>query len=267
MGDYDTRFYKPYKPPRIYGHVPDNYDGPIYYRVAQQYGKRIGNSPVGIEGHYDGPGAHKPPNNFIASVLYDMLEGYHVRSSPVLFDEQGGLRDLWKQPLSGVVSRKAPKKWPEFAYGISLVSERVHDIIERHEPGMHVFIPVDVSTDGNSLRQYVFINRGGSKHTMLARDGDMVGHRVFEKENGDFSLSAIPNYGAQYIAEKEEDYYFFYLRRNTVDDQKVFFITETYSDVFSPDVVDEMGDVLPPWMGFYPIGVKDELVEVGDVVI
>src|SRR5262249_61150481 len=89
-------------PPRINGQVPDDYRGPLYYRVQSltYYG---GKKPLHALLSYEDRGVRRR----LAKVD---LSRAALRRDPVLCDADGDLRAEWRPPVKARVGGAPPKE-------------------------------------------------------------------------------------------------------------------------------------------------------------
>jgi hypothetical protein len=118
------------KPPRIRGKVPDDYRGPLYYRMAtfSYYGdKKPLHSMLNFEDR-------KVP----ARLARVDIGRAASRNDAVLCDTNGELLAEWRTPIKAKLKASAPKSWVEFAGTfMTTVSPRIRDIVEEFAPGIH----------------------------------------------------------------------------------------------------------------------------------
>src|SRR5262249_5103509 len=150
-------------PPRINGQVPDDYRGPLYYRVQSltYYG---GKKPLHALLSYEDRGVRRR----LAKVD---LSRAALRRDPVLCDADSDLRAEWRAPIKGQVWAAPRKNWEEFD---RIVSSRVRDVIEEFAPGIHYFVPVDIDDRQGGFRAYFFFCGLGWTRDVVAAEASGI---------------------------------------------------------------------------------------------
>jgi hypothetical protein len=135
-----------YKPPRIVGEVPADYEGPVFYRIANV------SSPSASFGFKGWSNAEKLIWERLPNIAY--LGELGLEPGRIL-DEQGQLLPEFAEPIKAKVdTRRKSADWELRTYP-PLVSDRVKEIIDEFEPGKAVFIPIDAAwPDGRIDRYY-----------------------------------------------------------------------------------------------------------------
>lgn len=182
------------------------------------------------------------------------------RESPVLFDEIGNLKKEWNNPLTAYMKKGMSTKWNELEGGGNIVfsSPRFRDIVEYIEPGVHIFIPVDVECiDQGNFRTYVFFAGHVSMGNGLALKANGIDYRL--SENGKPILTSPQqlnwiNYGGK------SDCRFSYLNINDIDSYHLQYAGRAHM-ILSDTLVKRLGDILHPGLGFIPMGVVHETLE------
>jgi hypothetical protein len=136
------------KPIRTAGTVPAEYRGPVWYRTAEDTSSPAPRSRFRF----------RDDKARLERLLNARNRGRHVLGSGLVVDESGALLPEWQTPLTAeLIGSGRPDRVEYnriFEAGV-LVSERVHDAIAALEPGRHIFVPVDVASEGRMLRNYV----------------------------------------------------------------------------------------------------------------
>jgi hypothetical protein len=169
-----------------------------------------------------------------------------------LTDERGELRDKWRQPLPARIPKSAPKSWPEFGVGgtLTIVSQRIRDLIEELEPGAHFFIPIDAEqSDASVLRLYAFFIGVVPTRTALSMDANGIAYST-----SDFDGSPVFS-RPEWLMRPSE--HFGYLDPKVVDGHAILKDTASLC-IFSAELVNGLGDVLPKGLAFVPMGVAAE---------
>ncbi len=130
---------------KVKDNSPPSYVGPKFYRFFHNVRSR-GGRPFMVE--YDPSDAER------AQVLFDHRVRYHsILSSGLIVDEGRNLLPGWRVPLKAELAKGAEVSY-EFAPA-GFASERVRDVIEEFDPGLHVFFPIDLTLpDGTIQRWY-----------------------------------------------------------------------------------------------------------------
>jgi hypothetical protein len=222
--------------------LPAGYSGEIFYGVrglTNDTPRFLRASPVIFE--------RKEPGQAISTA--NDIQAAH-RMAPQLFDDQGGLLPEFRQPLKGKMRSGSPRRLPEWCVGMffyRLVSERVREIIERHEPGKNLFLPVDVEHDRETQRHYLFYIQLDHIAHALAFRANGVEPRISDQGNPFWN---------DWRFEVDGQPRFLYLIRAAIGRRKVYL--SSHGIFLSKDLVEELGDVLPDALAFQPLGVVDE---------
>lgn len=228
------------KPARIRGTVPNDYRGPLYYRVATfsyQGNKKGLHELVSFE-----------DRKAVARLAKVDIGRAAQRNDVVLCDANGELLPEWRTPLKAKLKGSAGKtrNWVEFAATfMSTVSPRIKDIIEEFAPGIHYFIPVDVDDgQGGSFRAFFFVCGAGwfGRATALEASG-------FTETTTTFAGEVVPAPPDLIGSER-----FAYLDAAVIGRTPLFYDGEL-SFVFCADLVERLGDILPSGKAFVPMGV------------
>jgi hypothetical protein len=88
-----------------------------------------------------------------AQVLFDHRVRYHsILSSGLIVDEGRNLLPEWQVPLKAKLAKGAEASY-EFAPG-GLASERVRDLIESLDPGLHIFLPIALTLPDGAVERW-----------------------------------------------------------------------------------------------------------------
>lgn len=228
------------RPPRIAGEAPPDYTGPLFYRTAAPtyaVPKSLWGAPVRFE--------ERDLTDLFASV--GLLEAAQ-RVTPKLFDGEGALLARFRAPLRARLRPGLPKARPEWhrVNALVYVSERVRDIVERHEPGINLFVPIDAEGDEGLERLYLLLPQ--SFHLAGPFAFAANGVTVYHTDAGD-PFGMLPPGG--------EQTHFYYLNSAAIGPRKLY-PTGDLGIVLHETLVAEMGDVLPKGEVFVPVGVVRE---------
>lgn len=220
-------------PPAIRGTVPEYYHGPLYYRETFDFTPH--------RTLYDNLIFDRKINTKLAYVDPVMTAR---REDKVLCSADGDLLPEWRTPIKARFNTRAAKKFPEFDGGrITFVSERVRDVIEDIAPNEHYFIPFDVdSPDGSILRLYAF-------YCGLIRFGHIFA--LAESQNP-YNIPGL-QHKRKYAPSAVESDSFIYL--NAIYTAGAHLIHTEIGLVYSEELVQRLGDVLPYSHAFTPMGV------------
>ncbi len=134
------------KPLRIFGEIPEGYEGPIYYRTMEDYDRPMG-KPVF---RYDKESLKRLDDAYGRGLRRDAVKN--------VVDENRNFKPDWQRPLTGKIMTDDPLRYeycPDPSYNCNWMSERVHDAIESLEPSKHVFVPIDATRpDGRIERMF-----------------------------------------------------------------------------------------------------------------
>lgn len=228
-------------PPRIAGEVPANYAGPLFYRTAYptyDVPRYMYGAPV----IFDDKALNERMG--VASAL-DIAQ----RVTPKLFDGNGELLPDLRKPLPAKFRSTLPASRPEWhlAQTMHYVSERIREIVERHEPDINLFIPIDARGDDDAIeRIYAFLPQSFHLAAPLALAANGV--QVHRNEAGDPFGLLPPSVG-------QTD--FLYLNSAALGRRKLY-PTGDVGLVLHEDIVAELGDVLAKGEFFVPLGVVNE---------
>lgn len=219
-------------PPRINGQVPDDYRGPLYYRVQNltYYG---GKKPLHALLSYEDRGVRRR----LAKVD---LSRAAVRRDPVLCDVNGDLASAWRTPIKARLWATPRKNWEEFD---RIVSSRVRDVIEEFAPGIHYFVPVDIDDRQGGFRAYFFFCGLGWTRDVVAAEASGITDTTTV---GGGRIPAFPDF----VSSER----FAYLDGSVIDGAPLFY-DGRLSLVFRGELVERLGDVLPRNQAFVPMGV------------
>ena len=220
-------------PPRINGQVPDDYRGPLYYRVQNltYYG---GKKPLHALLSYEDRGVRRR----LAKVD---LSRAALRRDPVLCDARGDLASAWRTPIKARLWATPRKNWEEFD---RIVSSRVRDVIEEFAPGIHYFVPVDIDDRQGGFRAYFFFCGLGWTREVVAAEASGITETTTTVGGG--RIPAFPDF----ISSER----FAYLDGSVIDGAPLFY-DGRLSLVFCRELVERLGDVLPRNQAFVPMGV------------
>ena len=230
------------KPARIAGTIPAGYTGPIFYRMSN-YSKPWPPSNV-LSDYLKFPGRDVRATNRIVSL--GSRNAIIDRSTFTSYvDDQGNVEAEWSTPIRAVTKANYKEQWPEFSFApITLVSERVKEIIEKYERQDHAFVAMDVeSSKGDFLSRVFVMVRGVALDAVDYIASSIVPVKVYPGGKASWEVTvALP---------RDE---FAYLHREKVQGLHHFW-DEKLQHVWSQEVVAELGDVLPKEYVFVPMGV------------
>jgi hypothetical protein len=225
------------KPPRISGQIPAGYSGQIFYRLS----------------NYVKP---NPPSK----VLFDFIKfpgrntmginaiSYLCHRDAIIYtdylDEHGKVKEVWNTPIQAEAKSNYQEDWPEFSlHNMTLISERVKNVIEKFESENHAFVAIDVGLQsGKLLRAFVMV-RGVAIDAVDYLASGIVPSKVYPGGKASWvATNALP---------RDE---FCYLSREKVESRNHFW-DENLGHVWSQRIVAELGDVLPREYVFVPMGV------------
>jgi hypothetical protein len=231
--------------PSIRGTIPESYTGAIFYRMETfSYEGMRRTVYHGVVTVLDRKRMQElgDPRNMTCS-LYKL---------GILTDARGVLREKWREPLRARIPKSAPKSWPEFGVGgtLTVISSRIRDLIEALEPGANFFIPIDAETAGGSiLRLYALFIGIVPARTALS----MKANRT-EFTASDYDGSPVFQRPEWLMGPSE---HFGYLDPQVVGDHALLKDTASLW-IFSAELVNQLGDVLPKGVAFVPMGVAGE---------
>jgi hypothetical protein len=211
-----------YKSPRIVGEVPDEYEGPLYYRVRNL------KSPKYRFGFKDFRRATKLLSERLPGVIYYGEAGLQPGR---VVDDCGVLLPEFVRPICVDVKPGCTAPDWERSFNPPLVSARVKELIERFERGKAVFIPIDARwPDGRTDRYYWFV---WGKLSERATD-DVVPPGWLDASNGDERFHYL---SAARLAGRH-------------------FVTTSAYTVVSETMLEQLGDILTKEQVFVPVGVS-----------
>jgi hypothetical protein len=224
------------KPPVIDGAVPGDYRGPLYYRLRSSgdYAKKPLVHMITFEDR-------NAKRKFIQ--INENLAA--MRKDPWLCDKNGGLLPEWRTPIKSKLMASANKSWDEFSTSgnIRLVSERIKDVIERLAPGVHYFIPVDIDDRHDAtFRVYMFFCGMTRLRTALAMEANGIAYTLFP--------DGIPKFTPPAWLHSNN---FGYLDSSVIDGAPLFYAPEL-GFLFSQELVDRLGQIMPEGTVFVPMG-------------
>jgi hypothetical protein len=230
------------KPARISGQVPAGYSGPIFYRIGN-YLKPNPPSKVLFD-YLKFPGRDvKGVNRIVGLVVRDAISD--TSKYTTYLNEDGHVEPEWSIPIRAVPKANYREDWPEFSINnVMLVSERLKNCIEKYEKHNHAFVTVNVESAEGELLFKAFVMVGGNAI-------DAVDYVV----SGIVPSKVFPGGKASWlprIALPSNE--FCHLKRSLVEGRHHFW-DEKLGHVWSQQIVDELGDILPKEFLFIPMGV------------
>jgi hypothetical protein len=211
-----------YKPPRVMGDVPTDYDGLLYYRISSL------RSPTSRFGFRDFGKAHKLIEQRLPGTAYYGVQGLEPGR---VVDEHGNLLPEFAEPIQVRVDRGVRASDWELRTSPPLVSGRVKGIIEEFEPGKAVFLPIDAAWPDGRVDRYYWAVWG----------------RLWGPATDDF---VPPRWLDPTLGDQE----FHYVSASRVEGRH-FIYGSPYIIVCEP-VFRRFGDVLLPQQVFVPVGVE-----------
>lgn len=233
---------------RVFGTVPDDYAGPVYYRTAHHnltrrtvYSRfRFEMDPLGAE--------------LRQLDLAGTIRGRAILNPGFIVDESGVLLPKWQTPRKARVVGKRPLRDVQGDGLSGMVSERVHDAIVSLEPRSHLFMPYDaIYEDGRMERFYSHRfadSHLGSDHIRPECLFSLAKHRIETDTNSKgqtyFKQPDFMMLGGTYTND------FFYLNERVVGQRHLF--TSDFGAVgrgvtyFSQTLMDKLapfGDIFP----------------------
>lgn len=226
-----------WSPPRIVGDLPAGYGGKVFYRTVNKLslpGKRGLVEFVKIEKKKTG-GTDAAARLSSFGTLADAKRNY-----PDMFDASGALKEEWRQPLRASRKARFPADWDHYDSGfLQLVSPQVKDAIEAVEPGVHLFVPLDITGEApeDTLRLYI----------------SKLGHGGM----GFVALSPQSNPKQDYFGDipGKVTESFLYLDRRKIAGMHWFWCE--VGPVYSAELVEKLGDILPESVFYVPVGVTE----------
>jgi hypothetical protein len=227
------------KPPVIVGDVPPDYRGPLYYRLLNRSAGRR-KKPLQEMIKFD----DRKLGDRLASV--NPLHAA-VRRAPQLCDPNGELLSDLREPLKARLKSSASKGWDEFSSGvITLVSPRIRNVIEGLAPDVHYFVPIDISGDEGAFRVYAFYCGLSRQYPALALEANGIGYSL--AENG------VPVFTTPHWLETDS---FAYLDASVIAGVPLLLDWKVWL-IFSAELVEALGDVMPAGTVFVPMGLDDK---------
>lgn len=244
---------KSVKPLRIMGKVPPDYDGPIYYRLAQYIPERRSRTRF----------RWRDDDAKLERLLYSGHNaGVRVLSSGMVLDEGGNLLPEWTVPLKACYIGTGKPDRLEVSHDTSAwrISERVHDAITALEPDWHLFIPIDVATDVGLERQYLFFLE--RRHVLKQ---EIMHPAKMHFKRWKFSNGEVGWSNKRWLQNRDDPHPFGWLDASVVADMHLF----TGSSVDNSWVVSSalferlaaFGDIYPNDLVFSPMGLCRESYE------
>lgn len=222
------------KPARIAGEVPDSYSGPLFYRLSDflepyKTKKDLFNYVKFL----------KPHGTQLVSDI-GLLYVPDAINSPHYRDQNGRVKEQWTKPVIVVARTSYKADWPEFSHGgigatfsisVSMISERVKEIIEKYEKDSHAFVEVDVQSDTGNHVARAFIMVRGEVLDAFDRSSSATRPNILIPDGNFCCLNGEMVKGRHHFWEK------------------------TLGQVWSEEIVNELGDILPRQTVFVPVGV------------
>jgi hypothetical protein len=232
-----------FQPARISGQVPPGYKGPLYYRMCN-FGKPA--SKV-LADYLMFPGRDvRAVNRIVGLVVPGAISDRSEYSNYI--DEKGKVALEWNVPIRAVTKANFRNDWPEFSLNnIMLVSQRVKETLEKFDPGVHAFVPVDVRSPHGSHLFCAYVQVGGN-----------LIDAVDWKASGIIPKKVYPNGRAQWRASEALPHDEFCLFSKDKVQSLAHFWDEKIGKVWSQAIVDTLGDILPKEYVFVPVGVSGE---------
>ena len=223
------------KPPPIRGSVPADYHGPLYYRL-----QHLGDS------------ARKPLMQLInfddRKVVRKLCQVHEIsaalRKDPTLCDANGDLLPEWRTPITGKLKAGANKSWDEFSItGLTLVSQRIKDVVEAAALNVHYFVPLDIEDrEGGNLRVYAFFCGVLRRRSPLALEANGIPYTLSDKGEPVFRTP-------DWMINSDR---FVYLDASVVDGAPL--LESGLGLLFSRELMERLGDIMPKGTVFVPMG-------------
>ena len=228
------------KPPVMRGTVPPNYRGPLYYRL-HVFQWHAAKKPLQQMITFD----DRAMGQRLANVSHPRAAW---RQAPEICDANGDLLADLRTPVKARLKAGA-RKWDEYSVGsIILVSPRIRDIIEEMAPGAHYFVPVDVADHaGGSFRVYAFYCGLAPRRTALALKANGIPYTT--SQTGELVFTP-----PVWAATSDQ---FGYLEASVVGGAPLL-SDDWLNALFSQELMERLGDVLPKGWAFVPMGLVDE---------
>lgn len=246
FGDGRCPQMKKFKSFRVKNEAPASYQGPIYFRVFANVRSRAGR-PFILE--YD------PSDAAREQVLFDHRVRYlSILSSGLIVDEGRNLLPQWQVPLKAKLAKGAEVSY-EFAPG-GFASERVRDLIETLDPGLHIFLPIDLTLPDGSVERWFKMMWSddffGEKVPIL----DIDANGMMRRDTGGIVVYDPPDWARSMTVEPN---HFGYLNAKTLPDLNVFATSnlDKAAVISEPLVVrlEEMGVTMPKHSTLVAMGV------------
>lgn len=223
---------------RICGRIPDGYTGPIFYRVSNFLKPNPPSKVLFDYIKFLGRNTRE-----VNEISYLNLRDAIVHSE--YLDEHGRVREQWAKPIKAMTKANYREDWPEFSpNGMTLVSTRVKEAIEKYETENHAFVAIDVESPAGvrSFQAFVMV-RGVQIDSVDYVASGIVPRKIYPGGKGAWDASvALP---------RDE---FAYLKRHLVQGKHHYW-DENVQNVWSQEIVAELGDILPKEFVFVPMGV------------
>jgi hypothetical protein len=228
------------KPARISGQVPAGYSGPIFYRISNMQ------KPLGkvLSDYLKFPGRDVRERNKIVGLM-DNGSIASISEFSSYLDEHGNVDKGWSTPIRAVAKANYRDHWPEFSpHTMILVSERLKKIIEKYEKDNHAFVAVEVESHTGEQMFRAFVMVGGvAVDAVDYLASGIVPSKVYPNGKASWvALIALPRNEFCYLTREK------IVGRHHVWDEKL-------GHVWSQQIVDELGDILPKEFLFIPMGV------------
>lgn len=227
---------KGFKSFKVKSEAPASYAGPIYYRVFANVRSRAGR-PFTLE--YDPSDAERE------QVLFDHRVRYHsILSSGLIVDEGRNLLPEWQVPLKAKLAKGAEVSY-EFAPG-GFASERVCDLIESLDPGLHIFLPIDLTLPDGTVERWFQMMWSDDFFGEAVPILDIAANTITSREVNGVSKYNKPEWA---LSMTMEPYHFGYLNRKTLPNLNVFATSNLdNAEVMSEPLVmhlEDMGVTMP----------------------
>lgn len=237
---------KRFKSFKVKSEAPASYAGPIYYRVFGNVRSRAGR-PFILE--YDLSDAERK------QVLFDDRVRWHsILSSGLIGDESRNLLPEWQVPLKAKLAKGAEVSY-EFAPG-GFASERVRDLIETLDPGLHIFLPIDLTLPDGTVERWFKMMWSDDFFGEAVPILDTEANRMERREVNGVVRYYEPDWARSMTLEP---YHFGYLNPKTLPDLNVFGTSNLdNSEVMSEPLVmrlEEMGVTMPKYSILVAMGV------------
>jgi hypothetical protein len=225
------------KSPVIRGTVPADYRGPLHYRRITFLHQT--KKPLQQMLNFD----DRNMGQRLCNVNFAQAAW---RMSPQICDANGNLLPDLQTPVKAKLKASASKTWDELSAGsIVLVSRRIQEIIETIAPGVHYFVPIDVSDrEGGTFRVYAFYCGATLPETALAMEANGI------------TRTKLPDGGLRF--EPFPDWITGFERFGYLDSKAIAGVPLLYDPMlgilYSPELVERLGDCIPKGEAFVPMG-------------